>query len=111
MTRPNVHLVTDEIKCFLSNGIKTVTGEEIQVDVIILATGFDIDAAIRQYDSVGRDGKSREDHWQDSPSAYLGVATKGNLRYFFGLANVKIMSIRRFSKHVLLSWPRYSSWS
>jgi len=35
-------VVTDEIETFTPNGVRTTSGEELQADVIITATGFDL---------------------------------------------------------------------
>ncbi|NEA33441.1 NAD(P)/FAD-dependent oxidoreductase [Streptomyces sp. SID13031] len=58
----------------------TVTGDDgsvAAVDVVVLGTGFkilDLPLATRVFDASGR---SLQDHWQGSPSAYLGTTVAG----------------------------------
>jgi len=37
-----VSVVTDQIECFTENGILTKSGEELEADIIVTATGFDL---------------------------------------------------------------------
>ena len=37
-----VSVVTDQIECFTAEGIQTVSGELLQADIIVTATGFDL---------------------------------------------------------------------
>jgi cyclohexanone monooxygenase len=66
--RPNVHLVDTE-----GRGIDEITergiianGEEIELDCIIFATGFEVGTDYTRrsgYDLIGRDGLSLKDKW------------------------------------------------
>ncbi|WBL19446.1 flavin-containing monooxygenase [Citricoccus sp. NR2] len=59
-----------------ANGIVTEDGTLHELDVIILATGFDaVDGNYRKMDIRGRGGKHINDRWQGHPDSYLGVAT------------------------------------
>ncbi len=79
--RPNVSLVRiDEtpISHLTEKGIVTSDGTLHEIDVLILATGFDaVDGNYRRIDIRGRDGLSLADHWADGPTSYLGMATTG----------------------------------
>lgn len=78
--RPNVRLVDlfeEEIVRFTSAGIET-TKDAYDVDVIILATGFDaFTGALRAINFVGREGRTLREKWDESPSTYLGIAVSG----------------------------------
>ena len=87
--RDNVELVdirTDPIQRFTTAGI--VVGErEIPLDIVILATGFDVaTGAISRIDIRGPNGRSLKDHWSDGVKTYLGMMTSGfpNLYWLFG---------------------------
>jgi cyclohexanone monooxygenase len=79
--RPNVSLVRiDEtpISHLTEKGIVTSDGTLHEIDVLILATGFDaVDGNYRRIDIRGRRGQSLGDHWADGPTSYLGMATTG----------------------------------
>ena len=53
------------------NGIVTQDGRQIDLDVIIYATGYHLDF-LSTVDIRGRDGKKLADEWGDSPRAYRG---------------------------------------
>jgi cyclohexanone monooxygenase len=79
--RPNVSLVRiDEnpISHFTAQGVVTADGALHELDVLILATGFDaVDGNYRRIDIRGRGGQALADHWAEGPTSYLGVATTG----------------------------------
>ena len=79
--RPNVSMVSlkeTPITHVTEKGIVTADGTLHELDVLILATGFDaVDGNYTRVDISGRDGKSLRDHWSDGPTSYLGVATTG----------------------------------
>lgn len=78
--RDNVDLVdlkSDPIRHISSRGIVTAANE-YDVDVIVLATGFDaVTGPFRKIDIVGRRGQRLGDKWGDGPETYLGIATSG----------------------------------
>ncbi|MFR9802105.1 flavin-containing monooxygenase [Pseudonocardia sp. RS010] len=58
-------------------GIRTTAGE-IELDVLVLATGFDaVTGPFTRIDITGRDGLALRDAWADGPSTYLGLAVAG----------------------------------
>jgi cyclohexanone monooxygenase len=79
--RPNVSMVRiDEtpISHLTQDGIVTSDGTLHELDVLILATGFDaVDGNYKRIDIRGRNGEQLGEHWADGPSSYLGVATTG----------------------------------
>lgn len=79
--RPNVSMVRiDEtpITHLTEEGIVTSDGTLHELDVLILATGFDaVDGNYRRIDIRGRNGEQLGEHWADGPSSYLGMATTG----------------------------------
>ncbi|MGY1883948.1 flavin-containing monooxygenase [Blastococcus sp. SYSU DS0753] len=79
--RPNVSLVRiDEtpIAHLTEKGIVTEDGVLHELDVLILATGFDaVDGNYKRTEIRGRDGVLLKDHWADGPTSYLGMTTAG----------------------------------
>lgn len=76
--RENVRLITSEIDSFTENGISTADKREFSLDLIILATGFDLLANAKPFLTYN-DGKKncQEEEWKDEPRAYLGVTHPG----------------------------------
>jgi cation diffusion facilitator CzcD-associated flavoprotein CzcO len=85
-TRPNVTLVTDVIERVTADGVRTVTGEERAVDVLILATGFWLASDPEVYTErpvVGRDGFDLERFYTDHRVAsYESVSMPGLPNHF-----------------------------
>lgn len=71
--KDNVRVVTDSIAEIVPEGIKTTTGEVLEVDIFICATGFDISFCPR-YPVIGRNGVSLADEWREKPAAYMSLA-------------------------------------
>jgi len=78
---PNVHLVSlleTPIDRIVPEGIRTSDGVVHELDVIVLATGFDaVDGNYLKMDIRGRGGLSIRDAWADGPRSYLGISTYG----------------------------------
>ena len=71
-----VQLAEGDIAAFTENGLRTTDGTEYSADVIICATGFEVN--FRPYFPIfGRDGLSLAEAWKDDPSAYLALAASG----------------------------------
>jgi cyclohexanone monooxygenase len=86
--RPNVHLedVSD------SKGVERITakgvvagGREYEVDCIIYATGFEITTSAHRrvdFDTIGRNGLSLYDHWQNGFRTLHGLTAHGFPNWF-----------------------------
>jgi cation diffusion facilitator CzcD-associated flavoprotein CzcO len=79
--RDNVELVAlkeNPIDRITPAGVRTADGVEHELDVLVLATGFDaVDGNYRAMDLRGRGGRHIDEHWTDGPTSYLGVAKAG----------------------------------
>ncbi|KAL4891195.1 cyclohexanone monooxygenase [Aspergillus ambiguus] len=84
LTKENVRVVTDSIVKVVPEGIVLSTGEVIQVDTFICATGFDMSFAPR-FRLVGRHGKRLSEEWREKPMAYLSLAAADFPNYFMFL--------------------------
>jgi cation diffusion facilitator CzcD-associated flavoprotein CzcO/acetyl esterase/lipase len=75
--RPNVRLISDSIARVEQRGIVTRDGTLHELDVLVLATGFDAHAYMRPLQLTGEGGRSLEDAWPDEPRSYRTVAVPG----------------------------------
>jgi cation diffusion facilitator CzcD-associated flavoprotein CzcO len=74
--RPNVELVTSPIEAVLPTGIATTSGQ-IDLDVIIMATGFKAFDITHEIDIVGLDGVHLHDAWSTRIRTYRSVMVNG----------------------------------
>jgi 4-hydroxyacetophenone monooxygenase len=86
LTRDDVELVTDPIAAVTPTGVRTASGAEFEVDVIVYATGFHANRYLWPMEIVGRDGVVLAERWGDRPTAYLGITVPGfpNLFCLYG---------------------------
>ncbi|KIH86704.1 flavin-binding protein monooxygenase [Sporothrix brasiliensis 5110] len=81
LTQPNVQVVTDGIRRVLPRGLELDSGEVVDVDAIVCATGFDVSFCPR-FPLVGRNG-NLQDLWRaNTPQAYMSCAVPGLPNYF-----------------------------
>lgn len=81
--KPNVDLIPEHLAKVDGNTLSTSSGETVEADVIILATGFQTTNVLGSYDIVGREGQLLRDHWgEDNASAYLGTLVPGFPNFF-----------------------------
>jgi cation diffusion facilitator CzcD-associated flavoprotein CzcO len=78
----HVDLLTDPIEHITSTSVVTAVGDVIDVDVIVLATGFETSSYLSGLDVIGVGGESLHDRWGLDPRAYLGVAVSGFPNFF-----------------------------
>ena len=75
---PNVELVDTGIDHVEARGIVTADGVLHELDVIVLATGFDAHAFVRPMELIGPGGLQLSEVWDDaSPTATASVALPG----------------------------------
>ncbi|KAG6906927.1 hypothetical protein DXG01_011353 [Tephrocybe rancida] len=85
--QPNVALVDlkeNPIVEVTPKGVKTQDGVEHELDVLVLATGFDaVTGSISQIGIKGVDGTPIKDKWANGLSTYLGMSVAGYPNMFF----------------------------
>ena len=87
--RKNVTLVDikeNPIQEISDKGVRTTAGE-IELDVLVYATGFDaVTGNYLKIETIGRNGVRLKDKWSNGPIAYLGltIADFPNLFMIFG---------------------------
>jgi cation diffusion facilitator CzcD-associated flavoprotein CzcO/acetyl esterase/lipase len=75
--QPNVELVTDGIERITERGIVTADGQERAVDVLVCATGFDVQHLLSSVRVTGLQGNTLSAVWADGPEAYQGITVAG----------------------------------
>jgi 4-hydroxyacetophenone monooxygenase len=85
--RDDVELITSAVAEVTSTSVIAEDGTEHEVDVIILATGFEVTRLLWPMELVGRDGRTVREVWGDDDArAYLGMTVPGfpNLFCLYG---------------------------
>lgn len=88
--QPNVDLINikkDPIVEFTEKGIRTAEHGEVELDVIVLATGFDaVTGGICQIDVTGTKGQNLKQKWKNGTFTHLGVCTADfpNMYFMYG---------------------------
>jgi len=77
-----VEIVTDDIERIEPAGVRTVDGRLHELDVLVLATGFKVDAFMRPMTITGADGADLDDVWAQRPSAYMAITIPGFPNFF-----------------------------
>lgn len=86
----NVRVVTDEIAEVVEVGIKLITGEILEVDALVCATGFDVSFCPR-FPVIG-DKVSLAEQWKEKPSAYLSIGAENMPNYLSGSLSSSCLS-------------------
>ncbi len=73
LQRDDVELITDGIAEITADGVATVDGVHRSADVIVWATGFDVNHQLGPINVRGRGGVELNALWGDSAYAYLGI--------------------------------------
>jgi cation diffusion facilitator CzcD-associated flavoprotein CzcO len=82
LQRDHVELIADPIVRIVDRAIETTSGRSVEVDAIVLATGYETSHYLSGLDVIGTGGRSLHDEWGDDPRAYLGVAVNGYPNFF-----------------------------
>jgi cation diffusion facilitator CzcD-associated flavoprotein CzcO len=73
----NAELVTEHIARITPEGVETTDGRHHDLDVLVLATGFDPSAFVLPIRVAGEEGRDLESYWQGAPRAHRAVAIPG----------------------------------
>lgn len=81
MDQPNVDIVdlgSNPFKSFNKKGIELSDGTQLNLDIIVLATGFDsFSGSITSMGLKNKDGLDIKDYWADGIKSYLGMTIHG----------------------------------
>ena len=86
LDRPNVELVTQEVRGLTESGVVAEDGTERPADVIVLSTGFESTRFLAPMEIRGRGGLDLNEAWREGANAYLGMTVAGfpNLFVMYG---------------------------
>lgn len=73
LRNPKVTLVPHAVKGLTKTGAVDANGDEHDLDIIVLATGFDAANYLGNYRVHGRGGAELHDEWRGEPEAFLGM--------------------------------------
>ncbi|MBX8686496.1 SidA/IucD/PvdA family monooxygenase [Mycobacterium sp. 20091114027_K0903767] len=79
---PKVTLVPHGVKGLTRTGAVDANGDEHNVDIIVMATGFDAANYLGNYEVYGRGGANLHETWQGEPEALLGMMVPGFPNFF-----------------------------
>lgn len=108
--RRNVTLVdirSDPIERLTVEGLRTRSGRQCTLDVIVLAIGFDaMTGALLRIDITGRDGQTLRHKWQAGPTTHIGLAIAGfpNLFVITGPGSPSVFSNMVTSAEQHVDW-------
>lgn len=72
--QPNAELVTEGIARVEPRGVRTEDGRLHELDVLVLATGFQVDRFLRPIEVIGQGGMRLDEAWSPRPYAYLSIS-------------------------------------
>ncbi len=110
--RPGVEVVTDAIERVEPRGVVTRDGRLHELDVLVLATGFDAHAYLRPIELVGDGGVTLAEAWRDGPRAHRTVALPGFPNFFMligphsPVGNQSVVMIAESQADFVLGWIR-----
>lgn len=79
---PNAELVTAGIDRVEADGVRTIDGRLHELDVLVLATGFEAQRYVRPMQLINARGETLDAAWADGPRALHSVSMPGFPNYF-----------------------------
>jgi cyclohexanone monooxygenase len=82
LTQPHVEVVSSPARSLRARTLVTEDGTEMEVDVVVCATGYAAADYLGQIDVAGEDGTTLREKWADGAYAYLGMAVPDVPNFF-----------------------------
>ncbi len=82
LTQPHVTVVSSPARQLRARSLVTEDGTELDVDVVLCATGYAAADYLGQIEVVGEGGLALHNAWRDGAYAYLGMAVPGFPNFF-----------------------------
>lgn len=82
LERGDVRLVASGVERFEGHTIIASDGTQVEADILVFATGYDIGAQLRALPVTGRDARVLQDEWDDIAEAHRGTAVAGFPNYW-----------------------------
>lgn len=88
---PNVEVIPEVIREITETGIISQSGRQEDFDVIVLATGFQVQQFLTPMEIIGKEGKSLNQQWKEhrGAQAYMGS-------YVHNFPNLAILSVHTY---------------
>lgn len=78
LRRDDVDLITEAVAAITPAGVRALDGTEVDVDVVVLCTGFETHKFLHPLDLRGHNGQSVQEVWgPQNADAYLGISVPG----------------------------------
>lgn len=77
LAQDNVTVETLGIDHVRESGVVLEDGSLVELDALVLGTGFTVDDPLHGMRITGRDGRDLDEYWDGRPSAHLSVAVPG----------------------------------
>jgi cation diffusion facilitator CzcD-associated flavoprotein CzcO len=112
VARDDVEVVETAIERVEPAGVRTRDGALHELDVLVLATGFDSHAYLRPLELTGPDGQTLEEAWAQGPRSYRTVALPGFPNFFMligpqsPVGNYPLTAIAETQADYAISWMR-----
>lgn len=81
----HVQLIDTEIAKINSSGISFKDGTSMEIDLLVLATGFHASENAIPFEIIGKDNKSLRESWKDGAHAYYGTMVSQFPNLFFAM--------------------------
>jgi cation diffusion facilitator CzcD-associated flavoprotein CzcO len=110
--QPAVDVVTDSIDRVEPAGVVTRDGTLHELEVLVLATGFQAHAFLRPAELVGESGVTLDDVWSPEPHAYRTVALPGFPNFFMIMGphspfgNQSLIAVAETQADYVVEWLR-----
>lgn len=96
LNRANVELVASAMQAETPRGLICAAGQELDVDVIIYCTGYEV-MDFARIEVRGEDGRELAEQMQQQPQAYKGILVEGFPNWFLGMGpNAVVLSVSYF---------------
>ena len=82
LTQPNVEVVSSPARSLRARSLVTEDGSELDVDVVVCATGYAAADYLGQIEVVGQGNTTLRDKWRGGAFAYLGMAVPDFPNFF-----------------------------
>jgi cyclohexanone monooxygenase len=82
LTQPNVEVVSSPARSLRARSLVTEDGSELEVDVVVCATGYAAADYLGQIEVVGQGDTTLREKWRDGACAYLGMAVPDFPNFF-----------------------------
>jgi cyclohexanone monooxygenase len=82
LRQPHVHLIPHAVKGLTRSGAIDANGDEHDLDVIVMATGFNAANYLANFTVTGSGGVELHEQWAGEPQAFLGIMVPGFPNFF-----------------------------